>query len=86
MNEKSAARITGLLLFALAAFILGSSIFALTNLRFRPEPSYRGIALLIAAAIVMPWLASQKRALAAKTNSSALKADAVQSSMCAYLL
>jgi hypothetical protein len=44
-----------------------------------------GIALLIAAAIVMPWLSSKKRTLAAKTNSSALKADAVQSSMCAYL-
>lgn len=84
-NEKNATRITGLLLFLLAAFILGSSILVLTNPRFRPEPSYLGIALLIAAAIVMPWLASQKRALAAKTNSSALKADAVQSSMCAYL-
>jgi divalent metal cation (Fe/Co/Zn/Cd) transporter len=85
MNEKTAARITGLLLFALAAFILGSSIVAFTNPRFRPEPSYLGIALLIAAAIVMPWLSSQKRTLAAKTSSGALKADAAQSSMCAYL-
>ena len=85
LNEKRAARITGLLLFSLAAFILGSSILALTNPRFRPEPSYLGIALLIAAAIAMPWLASQKRTLAAKTNSGSLKADAVQSSMCAYL-
>ncbi len=33
----------------------------------------------------MPWLSSQKRTLAAKTRSGALKADAVQSSMCAYL-
>jgi len=85
INEKRAARITGLLLFALAAFILGSSILAFTNPRFRPEPSYLGIALLIAAAIVMPWLSSQKRTLAAKTSSGALRADAVQSSMCAYL-
>jgi divalent metal cation (Fe/Co/Zn/Cd) transporter len=85
MNEKMAARIAGLLLFALAAFILGSSIVAFTNPRFRPEPSYLGIGLLIAAAIVMPWLSSQKRTLAAKTGSGALKADAVQSSMCAYL-
>lgn len=85
LNEKRAAQITGLLLFALAAFVLGSSIVAFTNPRFRPQPSYLGIALLIAAGILMPWLASQKRSLAAKANSSALKADAVQSSMCAYL-
>jgi divalent metal cation (Fe/Co/Zn/Cd) transporter len=85
VNEKSAARITGLLLFALAAFILGGSILAVTNPRFRPEPSYLGIVLLIAAGIFMPWLSSQKRAVAARTNSGSLKADAVQSSMCAYL-
>jgi divalent metal cation (Fe/Co/Zn/Cd) transporter len=85
VDEKRAAQITGLLLFALAAFILGSSIVAFTNPRFRPEPSYLGIGLLIAAGIFMPWLASQKRALAARANSGALKADAVQSSMCAYL-
>jgi divalent metal cation (Fe/Co/Zn/Cd) transporter len=84
-DEKRAARINGLLLFALAVFILGSSIVSFTNPRFRPEPSYLGIALLVAAAIVMPWLSTQKRTLAAKTNSGSLKADAVQSSMCAYL-
>ena len=85
INEKRAARIAGLLLFALAAFILGSSIVAFTNPRFRPEPSCLGIGLLIAAGIFMPWLSAQKRSLAAKTNSGSLKADAVQSSMCAYL-
>jgi divalent metal cation (Fe/Co/Zn/Cd) transporter len=85
VGEMKAARITGWLLLALAAFILGSSILAFTNLQFRPQPSYLGLALLIAAAIVMPWLASRKRTLAAKTNSNSLKADSVQSSMCAYL-
>ena len=83
--EKRASRITGLLLFALAIFILGSSILALTNPGFRPQPSYLGIALLIASAIFMPWLSAQKRTLAEKTGSGALKADAVQGSMCAYL-
>lgn len=85
VNEKTAARITGLLLFALATFIFGSSVLAFTSRGFQPQPSYLGIALLIAAAIVMPWLSSQKRTLGAMTNNSALKADAVQSSMCAYL-
>ncbi len=85
LDEKRAARIAGLLLFALAVFILGSSILAFASPAFRPEPSYPGIALLIAAAIVMPWLSRRKRTLAAKTNSSSLRADAVQSSLCAYL-
>lgn len=85
LNEKRAARITGLLLFALAAFILGCSILAFTKPEFRPEASYLGIGLLIAAAIVMPWLSRQKRTLATATNSASLKADAVQSSMCGYL-
>ena len=85
LDEKRAGRITGVLLFLLTAFILGSSILALTNPRFRPEPSYLGIGLLITAAIMMPWLAARKRNLAAKTGSGSLKADAVQSSMCAYL-
>lgn len=85
VSEKQAARITGLLLFALAAFILGSSLLAFTNSSFRPEASYSGIGLLVAAGIVMPWLATQKRRLAAETASSSLKADAIQSSMCGYL-
>jgi divalent metal cation (Fe/Co/Zn/Cd) transporter len=85
LNEQRAARITGVLLFALAAFILGSSIVALTNPRFRPGPSYLGIALLVAAALFMPWLSAQKRRLATTTHSGSLRADAVQSAMCAYL-
>jgi divalent metal cation (Fe/Co/Zn/Cd) transporter len=85
MDERKAAKITGLLLFALAVFILGNTIAAFTNPRFQPEPSYLGIALLLAAAVAMPWLASQKKTLATKISSGSLKADAVQSSMCAYL-
>jgi len=85
ISEAIAARITGLLLFALAAFILAGSVLAFANPAFRPEPSYVGIALLIAAAIIMPWLSRQKRMLAAQAGSASLKADAVQSAMCGYL-
>ena len=85
LNETTASRITGLLLLLLAAFVFGSSVLAFTNPRFRPEQSYLGIGLLIAAAIVMPWLSRQKRSLAARINSASLQADAVQSSLCAYL-
>lgn len=85
LSETVAARITGILLFVLAAFIVVSSIVALMIPGFRPEPTYLGIALLIAAAVAMPWLAHQKRSLATKAGSGSLKADAAQSSMCAYL-
>lgn len=85
LSETVAARITGIPLFVLAVFIVVSSIVALINPRFRPQPTYLGIALLIAAAVGMPWLAHQKRSLATKAGSGSLKADAAQSSMCAYL-
>jgi divalent metal cation (Fe/Co/Zn/Cd) transporter len=85
IRETVAARITGILLFALAAFIVVSSILSFANPRFRPERTYLGMALLIAAAVVMPWLAHRKKSLAASAGSASLKADATQSSMCAYL-
>jgi divalent metal cation (Fe/Co/Zn/Cd) transporter len=85
LKETITSRITGLLLFVLAAFILGTSLLTFRNPRFRSESSYLGIGVLFAATIVMPWLASQKRRLSARTGSGSLKADAVQSSMCAYL-
>ena len=37
------------------------------------------------AAAIMPWLARQKRQLSAMTNSAALRADAAESALCAYL-
>jgi len=33
----------------------------------------------------MPWLAKEKRLLSATTGSAALRADAAQSALCAYL-
>jgi divalent metal cation (Fe/Co/Zn/Cd) transporter len=84
-SEMSATRVTAWLLFALAAFIVGSSIFALADPRLRPQPSRLGMALLAAAAGVMPWLARQKKKLAIEAKSGSLNADAAQSSLCAYL-
>ena len=34
---------------------------------------------------MMPWLAKEKRRLLAATGSAALRADAAQSALCAYL-
>jgi divalent metal cation (Fe/Co/Zn/Cd) transporter len=50
-----------------------------------PRPTLLGIAILIAAAIIMPVLAKEKRKLSAAIGSAALRADAAQSGTCAYL-
>ena len=82
--EKRAARVAGALLFALAAFVAVTSVASLLGYS-EPKPTLLGIAILVAAAIVMPWLAKEKRRLSGATGSAALRADAAQSALCAYL-
>jgi divalent metal cation (Fe/Co/Zn/Cd) transporter len=82
--ERQAARIAGGLLFALAAFVALASVLALLgHVEARSSPT--GIVMLILAAVVMPWLAKQKRRLSAETGSAALRADAAESAVCGYL-
>ena len=82
--EHRAAKIAGALLFALAAFVGGVSVLALLgHVESRPSPV--GIVVLILAAVIMPWLARQKRQLSAATASAALRADAAESAVCGYL-
>jgi divalent metal cation (Fe/Co/Zn/Cd) transporter len=73
-----------LLLLALAAYVVAVSSAALAGNR-EPRPTLLGIAILMAAAIIMPALAREKRKLSAATGSAALRADAAQSGACAYL-
>jgi divalent metal cation (Fe/Co/Zn/Cd) transporter len=82
--EKRAARVEGALLFALAAFVAVTSVTSLLGYS-EPKPTFLGIAILGAAAVVMPWLAKEKRRLSGATGSAALRADAAQSALCAYL-
>jgi divalent metal cation (Fe/Co/Zn/Cd) transporter len=82
--EERAAKIAGGLLFVLAGFVVIASALALLG-HAEPRPSPIGIALLILAAMAMPWLAGQKRKLSAATGSAALRADAVESAICGYL-
>ena len=82
--ERRAARIAGALLFMLAAFVAVTSVTSLLGYS-EPRPTFLGIAILVAAAVVMPWLAKEKRRLSATTGSAALRADAAQSALCAYL-
>src|SRR2546425_10741323 len=83
-SEKHAARIAAVLLFILAAYV--AVVSALTLLGYsEPKTTYVGIAVLVAAAAIMPWLAKEKRKLSAMTGSAALRADAAESALCAYL-
>lgn len=83
-DEKLAARVAGVLLLTVAGLVLVSSGVSLLGYR-EPRPSLAGIILLIAAAIGMPWLASQKRKLATRIASASLRADATESALCGYL-
>ena len=82
--ERRAARIAGVLLIILTGYVL--AISALTLLGYsEPKSSRIGIAILAVAALVMPWLAREKRRLSSATGSAALRADAAESMLCAYL-
>jgi divalent metal cation (Fe/Co/Zn/Cd) transporter len=82
--ERRSARVAGVLLFALAAFVAVTSFASLLGYS-EPKPTLLGIAILVAAAVIMPWLAKEKQRLSGATGSAALKADAAQSVVCAYL-
>ena len=82
--ESRAARGAGALLFGLAAFVAVTSVTSLLGYS-EPKPTLLGIAILVAAAVVIPWLAKVKRRLSGATGSAALRADAAQSALCAYL-
>jgi divalent metal cation (Fe/Co/Zn/Cd) transporter len=83
-SEKRASRIAAVLLFILAAYV--TVVSARTLLGYsQPKTTYVGIAILVAATAIMPWLAKEKRKLSAITGSAALRADAAESALCAYL-
>jgi divalent metal cation (Fe/Co/Zn/Cd) transporter len=84
LNEARAARIAGALLFMLAGLVAVTSVLNFFGYR-EAQRSLIGIGILLAAAVGMPWLASRKRQLAAITSSAALKADAAESALCAYM-
>lgn len=84
LTKNQASKWAGILLFLLAGVV---AIVAVLSFRYgiRPETSYSGIGITIAALIVMPLLAWLKRKTARATGNRALAADAVQSATCAYL-
>jgi divalent metal cation (Fe/Co/Zn/Cd) transporter len=82
--ERRAARGAGFLLLALGVYILTESSRRLLTGN-RPEASPVGIVLTALSLIVMPLLARAKFGVAAKLGSRALRADAHETIICAWL-
>ena len=82
--EQRAAHIAGGLLFALIACVVLASALSLLGYS-ETRTSYLGMVVLVGATIIMPVLAKEKRRLSALTGSAALRADAAESALCAYL-
>jgi len=82
--ERRAARGAGLLLLALGGYILTESARLLVTGK-RPESSRVGIVVTALSLIVMPLLARAKLGVAEKLGSRALRADAHETIVCAWL-
>jgi divalent metal cation (Fe/Co/Zn/Cd) transporter len=82
--ERATLRIIGWSFLALAGYVVVDSANALLR-REPPERSVVGLVLLALSAVVMPLLARAKRRVARAMTSRALEADAMQTSLCAYL-
>ena len=82
--ERTTLRIIGWSFLALAAYVALDSLNALLR-HEPPERSVVGLVLLALSAVVMPVLARAKRRVARAMTSRALEADAMQTSLCAFL-
>ena len=82
--EYLAVRIIGGTFLALAVYVAYDSVTTLVK-REEPDGSVVGVILLSLSVVVMPLLARAKGRVAGGLGSSALTADATQTSLCAYL-
>jgi divalent metal cation (Fe/Co/Zn/Cd) transporter len=82
--EAIAHRIVGACFLALAAYVAVDSGKTLW-FRERPDRTIAGIVILLMSVVVMPLLARAKLKVASAMQSGALRAEARQTSLCAYL-
>lgn len=82
--ERTAGRVSGWLLYALAAYVVAAGAWSLLR-HESAEASWLGIAVAVVAALVMPLLARRKLALADEIGSGALRADAMETFTCGFL-
>src|SRR2546423_11785201 len=83
-SELLTLRIVGWCFVALAAYVTVDSVKSL-YLAEEPDRSWFGLTILVLSAVVMPVLAWAKRRVALRMESTALEAEAKQTSLCAYL-
>ena len=82
--EQISLRLIGACFLGLAAYVTidaGKSLW----LQERPSRTIVGVVILALSVFVMPLLARAKRDVADKMQSGALRAEAKQTSLCAYL-
>jgi divalent metal cation (Fe/Co/Zn/Cd) transporter len=82
--ENRAAWIAGIGLVLLCVYVVATSALSLWSYN-HPDRSLVGIGLAMVALVLMPVLVWQKRRIAARINSPALRADAACSLTCAYM-
>jgi divalent metal cation (Fe/Co/Zn/Cd) transporter len=82
--EAITHRLVGLCFLALAVYVAVDSAKTLW-LRERPDRTIAGIVILSMSVVVMPLLARAKLKVASAMQSGALRAEARQTSLCAYL-
>jgi divalent metal cation (Fe/Co/Zn/Cd) transporter len=82
--ERKASRIGGILLFALAAYVVASAAWGFW-IREGQEFSALGLAITAATIPIMYVLAKRKIAIAEQIGSRALRADAMESITCGWL-
>jgi divalent metal cation (Fe/Co/Zn/Cd) transporter len=82
--ERWASRAIGVSFLALAAYL---GVDGTRSLLAGDEPAASGVGIVIAAAslVVMPLLARAKRKVARTLSSEAIRAESVQTDICAYL-
>lgn len=83
-SENVTHRFVAVCFLALAAYVAVDSAKTLW-LRERPERTIAGIVILSMSVVVMPLLARAKLKVASAMDSGALRAEARQTSLCAYL-
>jgi divalent metal cation (Fe/Co/Zn/Cd) transporter len=82
--ERTASKIGGGLLFALAAYVVAGAVWSLWT-RHGEAFSFPGLIVALLAIPIMTLLARRKIAIAPQLGSRAMRADAVESITCGWL-
>lgn len=82
--ERPALRVIAVAFFALAAYVIVTSLLALATAE-RPDHSPIGIALTAVSVVLMPLLSLAERRAGREIGSATAVADSKQTLICAYL-